>query len=209
MYFRKCVLKTLVMRSTDICRLQKRTMEDTMRPFKKVLELMGYSVLVIAAATTLVVAMAWWSDSSSAVARRFAADSLLVSYEPRIAGVTAELLRRSPGYRQALRDMEHCLATEGVSMCDVVPFLVRRDEAIRRDWGEIVTRLSVAGDWGARLQSFDNHRQWRELVTAVGGADVVRYCDPVVEWEYLGGRWHPTDQPFRGVRCADGQFFAY
>lgn len=183
-------------------------MEDAMRLFWKMLKLSGYVILVVIAIVTLVVGMAWWSDNSSSIARRLAADSLLVNYEERIGGVTAELLRRSPGYRQALRDMEHCLATEGVSTCDAAPFIARRDEAMRRDWGEIVTRLSVTGDWGARFQSLDNHRRWQALVTAVGGADVVRYCDPVVEWKYVGGLWHPTDQPFLGVRCAD-EFFPY
>jgi hypothetical protein len=179
-------------------------MEEPMRIVLKLVEFLAYIIVTIVILFIAMVTYFWWSETSPSLARRLAADSLLVNNEQRIAGVTTELLRRSPGYFYALRDMEKCMV-DLMSKCDVKSFITRRDEAMQRDWGEVVTRLSVVGDWGEYYESADSHERWRKLVAAVGGADIIRYCDPVVEWQYTG----TTDQPFRGVRCKGDKFFPY
>lgn len=173
-----------------------------------------YGIICLVTLFGLVVLYLFLSDPSTQ--RRIAADSLLVNYEPRIASVTQEMQRRSPGYTAALRGLENCLwpmevryfGQETDPECDPAPYLRQRNEALLRDWGLLIERFQVAGDWGEWSRSSAEHERWQELVPGVG-LDQLRYhCQPVVEWRpeqdvevYIQYRRQLVRETFTGVRC--------
>ena len=179
-----------------------------------------YGIAILVTLFGLVVLYLFLSDPSTQ--RRIAADSLLVNYEPRIASVTQEMQRRSPGYTAALRGLENCLWPMEVRYfdqetdpeCDPAPYLQQRNEALLRDWGLLIEHLQVAGDWGEWSRSSAEHRRWQGMVAEVGLDQLRYYCRPVVEWRPE----HDVDVfirygtlmrvTFAGVRC-DSRFVPF
>ena len=172
-----------------------------------------YSTAALVALVGLVFGYLFLSDPSTE--RRFASDSLLINYEHRIASVTHEMGRRSPGYVAALRELEGCLQLSEESLtyvketsCDPAPYLAVRDDVLLRDWGLLVERFQVVGDWGELTESQADHERWQRLVAEVG-LDRLRYdCQPVVEWRphrnvqsYVNSGHRLLNETFTGVRC--------
>ena len=172
-----------------------------------------YSTAALVALVGLVFGYFFLSDPSTE--RRFASDSLLINYEHRIASVTHEMRRRSPGYVAARLELQTCLwpddgrtFNELDPTCDSTLHLAKRDDALLRDWGLLVERFQVAGDWGGLSQSQADQERWHRLVAEVG-LDQLRYhCQPVVEWRpqrdvqsYVNSGHRLLNETFTGVRC--------
>ena len=200
----------------------KTTVADSVIDFAGLLgRYILYAIAVLITLVGSVYLLVFLSDPNTQ--RRIAADSLLVNYESRIASVTQEMQRRSPGYELALRELENCLwpmevrsfGQETDSKCDPAPYLQQRDEALLRDWGLLIERFQVAGDWGEWTQSSAEHERWQKLVAEVG-LDQLRYhCRPVVEWRpehdvevYIQYRRQLMRETFTGVSC-DSRFVPF
>ena len=101
-------------------------------------------------------------DIDFAPQRLLEQDPRLGIFETRIADVASEFMRRSPELRKSFEEFSACTRSEAslTGSCDSKPILLKRDQAIKAVWPEMIDRLARPGDWGERSASRDARKEY-------------------------------------------------